>query len=121
MIQSALGTPFQENNKGQFLFLEDIGERGYRVDKMLTQLKLSGALKGVKAILLGDFTGGYESNGKSLVGPVLKNWAQQLACPVIAGLPCGHGSKQDPLPLGTKAVIELGEHPQLIVKGTSTK
>jgi len=117
VLQSTLGTSFQEDISGKILFLEDVGERGYRIDKMLTHMKLSGYLKGVEALVLGDFTGGLESDGSSLVFEVLKKWALELNFPVLSGLPCGHGQQQYPLALGTEASLFLGQSSELRVKG----
>lgn len=54
--QCVIGTPYAGQAKGKILFLEDVDERPYRIDRMLTQLVQSGGLDGVRAIILGDFT-----------------------------------------------------------------
>lgn len=108
VLQSSLGTPYQLQTRSKFLFLEDLGERGYRIDRMLEQLRQAGLFRGIKGILFGDFLGGEERDGSSLVLPVLQSWAAELPFPVISGLPCGHADIQRPLPLGTRARLEGG-------------
>ncbi|HEX3359163.1 MAG TPA: LD-carboxypeptidase [Tepidisphaeraceae bacterium] len=56
MWQCVIGTPYAGDAHGKILFLEDVDERPYRIDRMLTQLVQSGGLDGVRAIILGDFT-----------------------------------------------------------------
>lgn len=99
---SLVGTRYQIDCRGQFLFLEDIGERGYQVERMLYQLEWSGVFKGVRGLLFGDFIGGGEPGGRpSRVTRVLKGFAQRQKFPVFTGAPSGHGRVQMPLPFGT--------------------
>lgn len=110
VLHSHLGTPWEESWQGKILFLEDIGERGYRLDKMLFQLESSGAFKGLKAIVLGDFTGGKEpGSSRSLVWPTLERFFSSYKIPVYRGVPAGHGKKKMPLPLGAKCLLVNGE------------
>jgi muramoyltetrapeptide carboxypeptidase len=108
-----LGTKFARPPKGQILFFEDIGERGYRVDRMLQQLSMAGYFRGVKAILLGEFIGCEESSGESYVPRVLERFASTQKIPVLSGIEAGHGSLQRPLPLLTKSELFCGAEPIL--------
>lgn len=110
VFQTLLGTPYQKF-KDDILFLEDIGERGYRIDRMLKHLEHAGVFKKVKAILFGTFTGGQERDGRNLVAPVLKRFADEQKVPVLLGLNAGHGDYQRPLFLHTPAVLRpsMGE------------
>lgn len=101
-----LGSEFQWNAKSKILFLEEVSERGYSVDRMLTQLVLSGALKGAKAIIFGDFIDGEEPDGKNLVPACLKSFASEQSIPVFKGLKSGHGKQQMPLAFNTKAILK---------------
>ncbi|MBT4762450.1 MAG: LD-carboxypeptidase [Bdellovibrionaceae bacterium] len=112
-LSSLCGSEFQWNFKGKILFLEDIGERGYKVDRMLNQLLLSGSLNGVRAIVFGEFIGAKEPGGTSKVSKVLLNWSGKLKIPVLMGLKLGHGKNQPALPVNTKCELQLGSKAQL--------
>lgn len=105
-LTSHLGTPFQTSFKNRFVFLEEIGERGYRIDRCLTQLSLSGVLKGCQGVLLGQFTSCNEPNGKKLWPWVVREWAKGLEVPVYSGVPSGHEKAQWPLSFGTAAEVK---------------
>lgn len=113
VFESLIGTAFLPKTVGHILFFEDIGERGYRLDRTFVHLAQAGIFKGVKAVVLGQFTGGDEPPGdedapKNLVPLALDNFAKMMAIPVFSGLPVGHGPLQWPLPLGTMAEIRGG-------------
>ena len=107
-LQSTLGTPFEIDTSNKFLFIEDIGERGYKVDRVLEHLKQAGKFKRVKGVLIGQFTGGKEPSGRDLVPSVLKNFADSVSFPVVSGFQSGHGPRQRPIPFGPKAKLLLG-------------
>lgn len=115
-LQSAIGTRIEMNSKNRLVFIEEVSERGYRVDRMLYHLKDSGSLKGAKAILLGEFIGGDEPGGqkRNLVKAALQRFAEDMSVPVFGGLPVGHGFPQRTMPFGTPAEIKNGN---LYVKG----
>jgi muramoyltetrapeptide carboxypeptidase len=108
VLQGSLGTPWQFDAKGKFLAIEDLGERGYRVDRVLEHFRQAGRYRGCKGLLVGDFLGGDEPDGRNLVGSVLKRWARDLDLPVFSGLPIGHGVIQRPLPFGPVATLQAG-------------
>src|SRR6185436_10415367 len=66
---SVIGTPYAGQASGKMLFLEDVDERPYRLDRMLTQLVQSGGLDGVRAIILGDFTN-CDDEGSNVLKPL---------------------------------------------------
>jgi muramoyltetrapeptide carboxypeptidase len=105
IIQTTLGTPFQIDLKNKILVLEDVGERGYRVDRMLNHLVMSGVLKNVKAIIFGDFTGGEESNGANFVEFAIMRFALLQKVPVFKTNEFGHGKINRPLVLNKKSKI----------------
>jgi muramoyltetrapeptide carboxypeptidase len=107
VLSSSLGTPLQLKTRGKILCLEEIGERGYRLDRLFCQLEQSQALLGSKAILLGDFLGGDEAQGKSnFVAQAVKEFCERVPVPVFSGLQIGHGAINRPLFLGPKARLE---------------
>ena len=116
LIQSSLGTSWEVNPKGRILFLEDVSERGYSVDRMLEQLYQANILnQGLDALIFGDFTEGLEKNGDDLVPLALKRFADRVDYPVLFGMPCGHAQGvNSPLPMNTPATLSLGESPRLI-------
>lgn len=106
VLQSSLGTPYQFNCDKKLLFVEDIGERGYRIDRIFEQFRQAGVFKKCHGILLGDFLGGEEpKTGKNNFDLVFKRWAEDLSIPVFTGFEAGHGVVQRPVPFGTKAVL----------------
>lgn len=113
LIQTSIGTLWQMNGQKKIIFIEEIGERGYRVDRMLEHLHQSGMFMDVAAILLGDFTGGNESDGSSLINPVLERFAHSCDIPVIRVQGIGHDHINYPLPLGTKVHLSLGDEIKL--------
>ncbi|MFQ5559996.1 MAG: LD-carboxypeptidase [Nitrospinota bacterium] len=105
VIQSSIGTPWQLHGKDTILFFEDIGERGYRVDRMLTHLKLAGVFLGAKAVLFGNFDDGLEPDGKSTCRRVLQEFAKTIGLPVYKGLKTGHGKNQGSLSVGVTGTV----------------
>ena len=106
LVQASIGTSWQLKGQDKILFLEEVGERGYRVDRMLTHLAQAGIFDGVKALVFGDFLSGEEPNGRSLVQPVLQRFAESLSLPVVQIEGVGHGRRNYPLPLGTRASLQ---------------
>lgn len=100
-LESAIGTPWEVDLKGKFLFLEEVGERGYRVDRMFEHFEQAKILKGCKGVFIGDFTGGEEADGTSMVKPAIRRWAESAKVPVWKGVPCGHDEIQRPVIFGS--------------------
>ncbi len=98
IVQTSLGTPWQLNVSDKMLFLEDVSERGYRIDRMLTHLHQAQFFNGVKAVLLGDFVKGEEPDGTTLVWGVLQRFAEEAPFPVFRLPGCGHGLQNYPIP-----------------------
>ena len=115
---SVAGTPFAPTaGAGRMVFLEDVGEKFYRIDRMLTQIRQGGLLDGAKAVLLGDFTACDDDAVKLVRGPdgaqvplrprieweeAVREIFGALPVPVATGLPVGHGPNFAPLPLGAR-------------------
>lgn len=113
ILQTSIGTPWQVNPANKFLFLEEVNERGYRIDRILTHLQQAKVFDKAKAIVLGDFIRGEEKNGSSLVWPVLKRFANQLDIPVVQLKNIGHDFENLPMPLGIELTLTLGEKVRL--------
>lgn len=114
VLQAVLGTALQRRPRG-ILFLEDVGERGYRVDRMLQHLVLAGALRNVEALVFGAFMGGQEPDGRMLVPQVLARFAREQPFPVLSGMDAGHGERQRPVFFNTPAELTCGASPRLSI------
>ena len=109
VLCALLGTPYFPKLKGSILLLEDVNEPPYRIDRMLTQLRLSGVLAGVKAIGLGAFSAcddRIKARGRQSTENVLEERLATLGVPVVAGLPFGHIDSHATFPLGVKATLD---------------
>ncbi len=106
VLASLVGTPHLPSFAGAVLFLEDIGERPYRLDRMVTQLRLAGLLDRLAAIVLGTFTDcGPGKDGVSAEDAITGCLAG-LDVPVLAGVPTGHVDDNLELPFGARVVAD---------------
>ncbi|EHR72376.1 putative MccF-like protein (microcin C7 resistance) [Burkholderiales bacterium JOSHI_001] len=111
MVCSLLGTPHWPAVKGGILFLEDVAEHPYRVERLLLQLQQAGVLKNQKAVLLGAFTEYRKSpldRGYTLKSAIA-HLRGQVKTPLLTGLPFGH--------VPTKVSLPVGRRVQLVVQG----
>lgn len=109
VLTSLAGTPYFPRTAGAILFLEDVNEYVYRVDRMFSTLALSGALDGVAGVVLGGFTSCGPSEGSfgSLtLDEVFDDWLLPLRVPVLAGASFGHIAKKWTLPVGVPAELD---------------
>ncbi len=109
MTAALLGTPYLPDLAGAVLFLEEVGEPPYRVDRLLAQLKLAGVLENLGGLVLGAFTGAEPPpNRPSLsLDAVLDHYTADLPCPVARGLVYGHLRPKSTLPVGVRARLEV--------------
>lgn len=116
-IAALLGTPWAaEVPQGGILFLEDIGERPYRIHRMLTQLEQSGTLSRCRGLVFGEFPGCDEPGGGAEIRDVLRDFTAGFEGPVLFGFPSGHTAGPTwTLPLGVSAQVLAGTSPALIV------
>ncbi len=116
-LLTLLGTPLAPDFTNGILFLEDVGEPLYRIDRMLTQLWLSGKLDGVAGIILGDFSLHQEMERLDSIRQHEAIWNRVLELthhrsrqiPVWGGFPVGHGPVNLTLPHGAQAVMDSDE------------
>ena len=110
LLAALQGTPCQLPLEDRVLFLEDVGEAPYRVDRMLTSLRSSGALRGVRAVVLGEFTRCDTRDDGVPIESVLRERLATLGVPVLAGAPFGHGREHRPWVQGSEVtVLRSGE------------
>jgi muramoyltetrapeptide carboxypeptidase len=109
LLAALVGTPYAMPLDGAILVIEDIHEAVYRIDRMLRQLLLAGALRGIVAIAAGAFTDCPEESddGARSVDEVLAETADTLGVPCLAGIPVGHIDDQWTLPLGRIAELDV--------------
>ena len=105
MLVTTLGTPYEIDTRGKLLFLEDVGEKPYRVERMLTHLKMAGKLNDVAGVLFGDFTD-CESDGPRGIRDVIVDMFHDVSFPVVMGMKAGHGPENFALPLGIKMRLD---------------
>jgi muramoyltetrapeptide carboxypeptidase len=110
LVAALCGTPFAPPLDDSILVLEDVNEPIYRVDRMLTQLRLAGMLDGCAAIAFGQCTSCAEESddGARSLDEVLEELAERLGVPCVAGLPVGHIPDQWTIPLGAAAELDAG-------------
>ena len=114
-----LGTPFFPSITGGILFLEDVGEHPYRIERQLTQLQHAGVLSRQKAIVLGQFSE-YKltSHDRGFKMQTVVEWLrQQLEIPLFTNLPFGHVPTKVMLPVGRTVDMSVEERDALIVWG----
>jgi muramoyltetrapeptide carboxypeptidase len=105
----ALGGTIEDlNMKDAILFFEDTGEAHHNVDRMLSNLKLSGKLNEIKGVIVGQFTDMRQSASDRPVNEIILNQVKDLGIPVMYGVSVGHGSPNLPLYLGRKIQLDVG-------------
>ncbi len=113
-IVSLIGTPYFPKIKKGILFLEDIGEPAYRVERMLLQLMEAEILKNQEALLIGDFSGAEKNEGvgrgRFTLKDVLTYIQKRVDIPIVTGLPFGHIVDSASLPFGVKARVLFEKH-----------
>jgi muramoyltetrapeptide carboxypeptidase len=108
MLVSLIGTPWMPNVEGGILFIEDVNEHPYRVERMLLQLAHAGILQKQKAVLFGDFSAYKLSeydNGYNF-DSMLAFVRQHVSVPMLQGLQFGHTLDKLTLPVGAKAYLQ---------------
>ncbi|PYP79054.1 MAG: LD-carboxypeptidase [Gemmatimonadetes bacterium] len=108
LLTSLAGTPYAPDYRGAILVLEDVGEPAYRIDRMLTQLRLSGALAQIAGLVVGHFTDtapGHDLSATAL-DTLIGEAADVAGVPAVAGVPVGHIDEQWTIPLGATAQLD---------------
>ena len=105
MIAATLATPYALEADGVILFIEDVNEPLYRIDRLLTQLRLAGVLAKLRGVLVGDVAG----VDPTALALLLKQMLRPLRIPVLAGWRSGHCDPNLTLPLGALVRLDAGE------------
>jgi muramoyltetrapeptide carboxypeptidase len=107
MITALMGTPYDVETDGAVLFLEDVGEKPYKVDRMLTQMWLAGKLQKCAAIVIGQFTDGEDTFYPTVtMEEVFRSRLAPLKIPVLANFPLGHVKEKFTMPIGALAEVD---------------
>jgi len=108
LLVTTLATPYEIDTRGKILFLEDIGEKPYRVERLLTHLKMSGKLDAVAGVVFGDFTH-CNGDGPRDIRQVVHELFHDAGYPVVMGLAAGHGEENLALPFGVDLLLNGDE------------
>lgn len=113
LIAATMGTPYEIDTRGRILFLEDIEEQPYQIDRMLTNLRLAGKLQAAAGIVWGECDGCRPRefrpsfpDGNFTLGEVVDQLFGDLKVPVLSGLTIGHTNDQLTLPYGVRATLD---------------
>ena len=121
LISTTMGTPYEIDTRGRILFIEDVDEEPYRIDRMLTQLRLAGKLSQAAGIIFGecadcrpkDYKPSF--NSTFTLGEVADSFFGSLTIPVLSGLTIGHTDDQLTLPIGVMATLDA-DRGELIIE-----
>lgn len=125
LISHTMGTPYEIDTRGRILFIEDVGEDTYSIDRMLMQLHLAGKLSQAAGIVWGECndcgpgTCRTSSASPFTLGETVDNIFARLSTPVLAGLTIGHTADQATLPYGVMATLDAAKG-QLVIEEAAT-
>ena len=109
LVVSTLGTPYEIDTRDGVLFLEDVSEEPYKLDRMLTQLWLAGKLQQCRALAFGRFEKCDRSANPYFphsLEEVLRDWTERVGVPAVYGLPVGHIKRKITVPVGARAELD---------------
>jgi muramoyltetrapeptide carboxypeptidase len=114
-VAASIGTCWEIDTRGAILLLEDRGERPYRIDRMLQQLRGAGQLERLAGVGLGDFSSCVDERYPDFDAVrVIADEIAKLGIPLVAELPFGHVKANYPWPMGCRAKLD-GERGELVV------
>ena len=105
-LVTTVGAPYEPDLQGKILFVEDVDEPPYKIDRMLTHLKSAGKFQGVKGIVFGQMPGC--DTEKGLLHEVILDVLEDIESPILFGFPSGHGTRNLTIPLGVPVKIHNG-------------
>lgn len=122
-LLSSLATPFAfEPPPGAVLFLDEVGERPYRLDRMVTQLRQAGLLARAAAVVIGELPNCDEPGGEPTARAVMADLFADFPGPVLIGFPSGHTAGPAlTLPLGVRARVVASRSPKLVVEESAVQ
>jgi len=122
ILCTMLGTPWEAHTEGKLLFLEDVAERPYRIDRMLWQMRKAGKFAGVTGIVFGEMLGCAEKNTPELLEQAILNALDGIDIPIAFGLRSGHVSRANvTLIFGVEAELKLDDQARLTLCETAVQ
>ena len=113
LISTLMGTPYEIETDGKILFIEDVGEAPYRIDRYLSQLKLAGKFDHVRGVILGKFTRRSDEPPDDpdsfTMMEVLQQYFSVMKVPVVANFPVGHYKYNVTLPIGVMVTLDANQ------------
>jgi muramoyltetrapeptide carboxypeptidase len=109
VLVTTLGTPYEIQTDGAVLFLEDVAEKPYRIDRMLNHLKHAGKLDGVRAVVLGPMLDCDGGEGSRILREIFLDALSDVDVPIIYGIEAGHGTENVVLQFGCRVRVAPGE------------
>ena len=109
-----VGTPYQPVMHGHILMIEDHGEKPYRIDRMLTQMKLAGVFNGLQGVGVGSFDNCGEMD--ELFDIMIRTF-YSMQIPILAGFQIGHGAENIAVPFGRFSILDTDRHEMMISPG----
>ena len=116
VLDALVSTPFDALRPGTILFIEDIGEPVYKIERQLYRLKLSGVLGSLRGLIVGDFTDTPHDAGFTSMERMISDMTSEYDYPVAFGVPAGHGRVNLPLMLGKEITLEVTENKTVITQ-----
>jgi muramoyltetrapeptide carboxypeptidase len=113
-LSRLIGTPYAPDFRGAILFLEDTGEKAYRIDGMFTHLRLAGMLSQIGGLVIGQFDH-IDPTEQARIATCLQREAGRIGVPCVSGAPIGHFAGQIIVPQGAQAELDAGEGKLLLV------
>ena len=108
LVSHLIGTPYMPDYSGAILFLEDIGEKPYKIDRYLAHLNQAGIFDQINGLILGDFIdcGADENEVSFHLDEILDDYFREVSYPVIRNFPYGHGDIKFSMPVGVYTVLD---------------
>jgi len=109
IIVSLLGSPYQIESEGKILFVEDVGEKYYQIDRMLQSLRLAGYFDKIRGLIVGSFTNSNEDSFGKKLDEIILHYVKHRNIPVCFDFPAGHMNNNHPLVFNTNALLSVKE------------
>lgn len=115
MVTHLLGTPFTPDFKNTILFLEDVGEKPYKIDRYFAHLKQAGVFDQINGLILGEFLDCDPENKEEIftINYLIEEYFSEVEFPVLCNFPYGHGDIKVTMPIGANTIIDT-ENGELI-------
>lgn len=118
VVVTSLGTPYEIQTEDAILFLEDLSEAPYRLDRMISHLKLAGKLDHIAGLMLGSFTDCEPDDNAYTARDVLQDVVGDLEVPVLYNFPAGHGRENWALPFGIRVRMDADKRSLQLMEST---